>query len=99
MAMEVGAGTHVKPAGKRLIWFSPLLFAERKIIVYRLLKGATQGCNVRPLIANEATNKLDFAIKYLIIIAVMYGAGVAFIGHHIFHSMPSRSSVSMIWSI
>ena len=99
MTMEVGTGTHVKTPGKRLIWFSPLLFAERKIIVYRLLKCAVQGCNVRPLVANEAANKLDLAIKYPIIIAVMNGAGVAFIGHHVFHIMPSRSSVSMIWSI
>src|SRR5215216_6679035 len=99
MAMKVRTGTHIKTAGKRLIWFSPLLLAERQIIVYRLLKGAAQGCNVRPLIADETTDKLDFAIKYLIVIAVMHGAGVAFIGHHVFHSMPSRSSVSMIWSI
>src|SRR5262245_24225545 len=99
MAMEVSTGTHVKTAGTRLIWFSPLLLAERKIIVYRLLKGAAQGYNVRPLVADEATNKLDFAIKYPVVIAVMDGPGVAFIGHHVFHIMPSRSSVSIIWSI
>jgi hypothetical protein len=98
-AVEVRTGAHIERPGERLLGGSAFALAQVEIIVHRFLKGAAQGFDIRPLVADEAADILDLAIEDSVFIAVVDRTSIAFIGHRIFHIRPSRASVSRIWSI